>query len=69
MMQVLFERLAAPGRIVTTRQAVALLDREPELLKMNTHLRHKPANLRSVELDAPIVGMPATESGTRAGEK
>jgi spore coat polysaccharide biosynthesis protein SpsF len=52
LMQALFERLAAPGRIVTTREALALLEREPELARINAHLRHKAANLRSVELDA-----------------
>jgi len=56
LMQVLFERLAAPGKIVTTRQAIALLDKEPALAKINQHLRHKPVNLRSVALDAGIVG-------------
>jgi spore coat polysaccharide biosynthesis protein SpsF len=56
LMQALFERLAAPGKIVTTREALALLDREPELAKINAHLRHKAANLRSVELDAAIAG-------------
>lgn len=56
LMQALFERLAAPGKIVTTREAIALLDREPELAAVNAHLRHKPANLRSVALDSSIVG-------------
>jgi spore coat polysaccharide biosynthesis protein SpsF len=56
LMQALFERLAAPGKIVTTREALALLDREPELAKINAHLRHEAANLRSVALDAAIAG-------------
>jgi spore coat polysaccharide biosynthesis protein SpsF len=56
LMQAIFERLSAPGKLVTTREAIALLDREPELRRMNAHLRHKAANLRSVALDAGIVG-------------
>ena len=55
-MQGLFERLAAHGKIVTVREAIAVLDREPELAGINAHLRHKAANLRSVELDARIAG-------------
>jgi len=58
LMQVLFERLAAPGKIVTTREAIVVLDREPELARVNAHLRHKAANLRSVELDARIARAP-----------
>ena len=58
VVQGLFDRLAAPGKIVTAREAIAVLDREPELARVNAHLRHKPANLRSVELDGPIAGSP-----------
>jgi spore coat polysaccharide biosynthesis protein SpsF len=54
LMQAIFERLAAPGKIVATREAIELLDREPELARTNAHLRHKDANLRSVALDAAI---------------
>jgi spore coat polysaccharide biosynthesis protein SpsF len=56
LMQAIFARLQKPGRLVTTREAVALLDREPELARINAHLRHKPANIHSVTLDAGIVG-------------
>jgi spore coat polysaccharide biosynthesis protein SpsF len=56
LMREIFARLQVPGRLVTTREAIALLDREPELARINAHLRHKPANLRSVALDAGIVG-------------
>jgi len=52
LMQRIFERLRAPGKIVTTREALELLDREPELARLNAHLRHKGHNLRSVALDA-----------------
>ena len=54
LMQEIFSRLAASGRRVTTREAIALLDREPALARINAHLRHKTANLRSVALDAGI---------------
>jgi len=54
LMQEIFSRLAVPGRRVTTREAIALLDREPDLARINAHLRHKAANLRSVALDAGI---------------
>jgi spore coat polysaccharide biosynthesis protein SpsF len=58
LLQGLFDRLAARGRIVSTRDAIAALDREPELARINAHLRHKPANLRSLELDGGIAGSP-----------
>ncbi|HET7292535.1 MAG TPA: glycosyltransferase family protein [Vicinamibacteria bacterium] len=54
LMQRLFERLHLPGRIVTTREAIELLDEEPELAKLNAHLVHKAHNVRSVALDAAI---------------
>jgi len=54
LMQEIFSRLAASGRRVTTREAIALLDREPALARINAHLRHKAANLRSVALDAGL---------------
>jgi len=56
LMQGLFDRLAAPGKIVTTREAIIVLDREPELAAINAQLRHKAANLRSVALDARVAG-------------
>jgi len=55
LMQEVFARLFAPGRIVSTRDALALLDAHPELARINAHLRHKAANIRSVALDAAIV--------------
>lgn len=54
LMQKIFERLAAPGKHVSTREAIALLDREPELARINAHLRHRAPNLRSVALDKGI---------------
>jgi spore coat polysaccharide biosynthesis protein SpsF len=58
LMQALFDRLAAPGKIVTTREAIALLDAQPDLAQVNAHLRHKAHNVRSVELDEAVA--PAT---------
>jgi spore coat polysaccharide biosynthesis protein SpsF len=56
LMQELFARLHAPGKLVSTREAIELIDREPALAQINAHLRHKSANLRSVALDRGIVG-------------
>jgi spore coat polysaccharide biosynthesis protein SpsF len=56
LMQALFARLARPGHVVTTREAIALMDADPSLAAINAAARHKAANLRSVALDASIVG-------------
>ena len=56
LMQALFGRLSRPGHVVTTREAIALLDADPSLAALNAAARHKAANLRSVALDASIVG-------------
>ncbi len=67
--QALFERLSAPGRVVTTRAAIALLDAEPSLAALNAHLRHKAGNLRSVALDETVArmaeGSPSRERSTQ----
>jgi len=55
LMQALFARLARPGHLVTTREAIALLDSEPSLAAINKAAHHKAGNLRSVALDANIV--------------
>jgi spore coat polysaccharide biosynthesis protein SpsF len=55
LMQALFARLARPGHVVTTHEAIALLDADPSLAAINAAARHKAANLRSVELDRAIV--------------
>lgn len=52
LMQIVFERLYRPGSIVETEAAIRLLDREPSLVAINAHLRHRAANLRSVALDS-----------------
>jgi spore coat polysaccharide biosynthesis protein SpsF len=56
LMQAIFARLARPGHVVTTREAITLLDADPALAAINAAARHKAANLRSVALDAAIVG-------------
>jgi spore coat polysaccharide biosynthesis protein SpsF len=53
--QALFERLTRPGHVVTTREAIELLDREPGLAEINAAARHKAANLRSVALDEAVI--------------
>ncbi len=53
LMQRIFERLAGQ-ELVTTRAAIELLEAEPELPRLNAHLRHRAANLRSVALDGQI---------------
>ena len=57
LMQALFARLARPGHRVTTREAIALLDADPSLAALNARATHKAANVRSVALDANIVGV------------
>jgi spore coat polysaccharide biosynthesis protein SpsF len=56
LMQEVFARLDRPGHLVSTREAIALLDREPALAAINAGARHKSANLRSVALDGAITG-------------
>lgn len=65
LMQALFERLARPGHIVTTREALALLEREPQLAEINSAARHKAANLRSVQLDEAVVARVRSGSDVR----
>ncbi|HEV8255114.1 MAG TPA: glycosyltransferase family protein [Vicinamibacteria bacterium] len=55
LMQALFERLPR-RRAASTREAIAVLDEDPALARLNAHVRHKAANLRSVELDAKVAG-------------
>ena len=56
LLQALFARLARPGHVVTTREAIALMDADPSLAAINAAARHKAGNLRSVALDSAIVG-------------
>jgi len=69
LMQGIFERLAASGKPVTTREAIALLDREPDLARINAHLRHKPANLRSVALDTSVAEAAPRRSAAATGRR
>jgi spore coat polysaccharide biosynthesis protein SpsF len=55
LMQAVFARLQQPGQVLTTRAAIALLEREPQLADINARLRHKAPNVRSVQLDEAIV--------------
>jgi spore coat polysaccharide biosynthesis protein SpsF len=54
LVQTLFERLAAPGKIVSTREALELLDQEPELARLNVALRRKAAQSGGTDLDRKI---------------
>jgi spore coat polysaccharide biosynthesis protein SpsF len=67
LMQAIFERLSSAGHVVSTREAIALLDREPELPRINAHLVHKRGNLRSVALDAGIPGGERSTDPPRGG--
>ncbi len=51
LMNRIFERLYRAGELLETAEAIRLLEAEPELARINAHLRHKAANYRSVELD------------------
>lgn len=42
------------GPVVSTSEAVGLLDTRPDLVAINAHLTHKGVNHRSVELDALV---------------
>jgi spore coat polysaccharide biosynthesis protein SpsF len=51
LMGEIFDRLYRPGQVMDTAEAIRLLDAEPRMAGINAHLRHKAANIRSVELD------------------
>lgn len=51
LMEKIFERLYRPGGVLDTGEAIRLLDEQPELVRVNAHIRHKAHNVRSVELD------------------
>jgi hypothetical protein len=50
-MERIFDRLYRSGSVLQTIEAVRLLDSEPELAALNSHVRHSAANERSVKLD------------------
>jgi spore coat polysaccharide biosynthesis protein SpsF len=51
LMGAIFDKLYRPGEVLDTAAAIRLLDDEPRLVRINQHLRHGAANVRSVELD------------------
>jgi spore coat polysaccharide biosynthesis protein SpsF len=51
LMERIFAKLYRPGRILQTIEAIRLLDERPELPRINAHVRHSAANIRSVALD------------------
>ena len=53
----------------TTREAIALLDREPQLAALNANVTHKAANLRSVALDEGIATSPRAARLPRAAAR
>lgn len=57
LMQLLFARLSVPGQPLETGDAIALLEKEPALARINERLSHKPANLRSVSLDERVAAL------------
>jgi spore coat polysaccharide biosynthesis protein SpsF len=65
LMQAIFGRLARAGHVVTTREALALLLREPRLGEINAAARHKAANLRSVKLDEGVIARVRTGGDAR----
>lgn len=54
VVQALFDRLAAPGKIVSTREALELLDQEPDLARRNARWREKDAETAPTQLDRKI---------------
>jgi spore coat polysaccharide biosynthesis protein SpsF len=54
LLQAVFERVAVPGKLVSTREALERLDQEPELMKLNEHLRRRSAARAVSELDRKI---------------
>ena len=54
LMEKIFERLYRPGQVLDTADAIRLLDAEPELARINSHIGHKAHNVRSVELDEEL---------------
>ena len=50
-MERIFDKLYRSGAVLQTIDAIRLLDDEPELAKINAHIRHSAANFRSVALD------------------
>lgn len=51
LMKRIFDKLYRSGAVLSTVEAIRLLDREPNLAEINAHIRHSAANVRSVALD------------------
>lgn len=51
LMERIFDTLYRPGKLVQTVEAIRLLAARPELSRINAHIRHGAANIRSVALD------------------
>lgn len=51
LVQRIFDRLYRSDRILSTEEAIRLLDAEPALLELNAHVQSSAANIRSVDLD------------------
>jgi spore coat polysaccharide biosynthesis protein SpsF len=51
LMEKIFDRLYEPGSVLDTASAINLLDKQPELARINAHVGHKAHNVRSVALD------------------
>ena len=51
LMERIFDKLYRSDRVLETVEAIRLLDEEPELARLNAHIRHSAANIRSVALD------------------
>ncbi len=51
LVQRIFDRLYRSDRVLSTLEAIQLLDEDPTLLELNAHVRSSTANLRSVDLD------------------
>ena len=51
LMERIFDRLYRPDGVLSTLDAIRLLDAEPALAELNAHIRHSAANFRSVALD------------------
>jgi len=49
----IFDRLYRSGFVLSTADAIRLLDEEPALAAINAHITHAAHNIRSVKLDNP----------------
>lgn len=52
LMERIFDRLYRSDHMLSTQEAIELLDKEPALLQLNSHVSSSAANIRSVDLDS-----------------